>query len=432
MENIEFALRGQYNTSFFSFFVNTQEDIFNEDEKFNHDLNSKDKGTFIHEYVHYIQNIATTYGLMDITKTYNLLGYIVNQVHNHETDEIELPVSLEISQSIIQNYYRFYLFRGNSEFKNLHKFNKLEPEYFEGEYEGIKQRCLRFNCFLDNTKIDSFVFGATCIKETMAHLIQCLIDPNIVHSDIPYKSAEIIVNYFYPELVDNDKLNIITLCYYSLYLPDSGNFFFEVLTRLKKLSYIPENSIEFYTYLHNDFSDCVTIEPEDDDTILWDKYWEEAQMQIKEYSGLQNAKNGSDTLIYLDEVFKSVKNIQEKLPSFFIGSISFLKKEQHEVIEKWLENYGTPHIYTENKDYLPKNGQGLIFLSPIHTVLYNLIGVSQKCNPHLITLCSKNGVVNDNYCYSAPWERINEGCVECPFTVLWKNLSLDKKKIILK
>ncbi|MFY7787081.1 MAG: hypothetical protein ACOVQA_04325, partial [Thermoflexibacteraceae bacterium] len=92
--------------------------------------------------------------------------------------------------------------------------------------------------------------------------------------------------------------------------------------------------------------------------------------------------------------------------------------------------YGLPHVYT-TKDYLPKNGQGLIFLSPLHIVLYNLIGLSNKCNPHLITRCSTNKIVN-NSCYFEPWERINQGCIECPFTILWKNLRLDKKEIIVK
>jgi hypothetical protein len=443
MENIEFELRGEYNTSFFSFYVNTKEKILDEHGKFNHNLNDKDKGTFIHEYIHYIQNISTTHGLMDITKTYNLLDYVVNKVLANTDNKIELPISLDKSQNIIQNYYRFNLFKGNNIFKNLQKFNRIEPEYFEGEYESVKQKCLRFNCFLDENKVDSFEFGAICIKETMAHLIQCIIDPNVTHNEIPYKSAEIVVKYFYPELIDEDKLNIITLCYYSLYLPDSGNFFFKVLKMLKCLQYIPENPIDFYNYLHNKFSNYVIIEPKEDNTVLWDKYWGEAQTQIEECSGLKEAKYGEKTLTYLHKIFENIQYTQSNQPNFFIYSITLLKTNQKKVIDEWLDKYDLPHVFTLEFEYFGE--QGLMLLSPIHTILFNLILPKtssifryNRCNKHLFNRCSNTKIngketnITESYCYEKPWERISNGCVECPFTILWKNLGLNKKMIILK
>ena len=52
----------------------------------------------------------------------------------------------------------------------------------------------------DEVYEDGFNFGYYCIIESMAHLIQRKIWPEVEHNQIPYKSAEIICKYWYPEI----------------------------------------------------------------------------------------------------------------------------------------------------------------------------------------------------------------------------------------
>lgn len=67
-------LRGFYSTAFFHIY--TQGD-------FKMDLgqiSQKDRGTFIHEYVHYWQNIGTLYGLADSILRYDELMYFKSKL----------------------------------------------------------------------------------------------------------------------------------------------------------------------------------------------------------------------------------------------------------------------------------------------------------------------------------------------------------------
>jgi len=435
MNITELAPRGEYNTSFFSFFINTVENLIDENGNFNHDLNDKDKGTFIHEYIHYIQNISTTFGLMDISKTYHLFSYVINKINDYQETTLNLPIDLDTNDIVVQNYYHSQIAKCNNPKKYLEKRNRIECQYISKEILTIKQTVLKVTCFSDDEQTDEFIFGATCIKETMAHLVQALIDPESAqnHEDIPYKSAEIIVQNIYPELIehDEDKLNIIVLCYFSLGVLDCGRMFYEVLLELKKRKYVSNNPIEFSEYLNSEIAPLIKIKPIEDDRVLWDVHWEEALKALKSFSILKDIPDWQVALNYLEQIFNSVKNIQNEYPEFFICFITLLKTEhRNNAIDKLLGTYGMPHVYTEYYDFFANLGGGLIYLSTTIPILYNLLKPDYKgCNPYLQMRCRNKQIESDD-CVKNPWNRIKNDSPECPFTIMWKNLGLDKKDII--
>ena len=80
----------------------------------------------------------------------------------------------------------------------------------------------------DEVYEDGFNFGYYCIIESMAHLIQRKIWPEVEHNQIPYESAEIICKYWYPEIED-DELQIITICMCALMYDNPGVGFFAAI-----------------------------------------------------------------------------------------------------------------------------------------------------------------------------------------------------------
>ena len=80
----------------------------------------------------------------------------------------------------------------------------------------------------DEVYEDGFNFGYYCIIESMVHLIQRKIWSEVEHNQIRYESAEIICKYWYPEIED-DELQIITICMCALMYDNPGVDFFAAI-----------------------------------------------------------------------------------------------------------------------------------------------------------------------------------------------------------
>ena len=80
----------------------------------------------------------------------------------------------------------------------------------------------------DEVYEDGFNFGYYCIIESMVHLIQRKIWSEVEHNQIRYESAEIICKYWYPEIED-DELQIITICMCALMYDNPGVDFFATI-----------------------------------------------------------------------------------------------------------------------------------------------------------------------------------------------------------
>ena len=86
MIELEKTSRGTYSTNFFSIFINGD---------FQPNLNQlgkKDLGTFAHEYLHYIQNLTTIYGLRNGIFHFQLLKEVKEFLKS--TSKIDLPLKL--------------------------------------------------------------------------------------------------------------------------------------------------------------------------------------------------------------------------------------------------------------------------------------------------------------------------------------------------
>ena len=59
------------------------------------DKDKKSFSTFIHEYIHFLQEISTTYGLSYAYKELSKLQAYLNVIGNQKENEIILPISLE-------------------------------------------------------------------------------------------------------------------------------------------------------------------------------------------------------------------------------------------------------------------------------------------------------------------------------------------------
>lgn len=62
--------------------------------------NDYQKSTFVHEYMHYLQDISTLYGLLNFNNVIGTIQGCMNAIANSKENEITLPIDL----NYIENY----------------------------------------------------------------------------------------------------------------------------------------------------------------------------------------------------------------------------------------------------------------------------------------------------------------------------------------
>lgn len=198
------------------------------------------KGTFIHEYCHYLQDVSTTCGF-------------INFVYSLQELLIKLGMYTNFSKKDIQyNRDIFGLLRGDDKIKNdIFYINKIEikPHEFLQEYPEEEVRCVivTYNGNL------TFCFGSLCICESMAYLVEKRLY-NICEreGEFPYNVCEMICSKEYPEFAKNE-LFVLALCEISLLERNAGIFFIKALRLMRKMDFLPHSILDMEKFLSSHF-----------------------------------------------------------------------------------------------------------------------------------------------------------------------------------
>ena len=213
-------------------------------------LNEKEVSIFIHEYIHFIQDITTYIGYNNLYVYSEYLHGAVNKIYKKPIGNIDLPMTLNdnyknitLNQFInkescgsIQEVNEFFLINITYEEKQVPYKNP-----FVSHIKKVK---------LHSAKKDIVDFGYLAIMESMAYLIEKQITKgSTTPPDFPYRSAEMIVKEYYEEFGD-DPLRIIALCDASLQFSEPARIFIESLEEFKKMNFNPENANDVIDYFH--------------------------------------------------------------------------------------------------------------------------------------------------------------------------------------
>lgn len=165
---------GYYHPSFFRMHINTTEKI----ERIEY-LNANDFSTLMHEYIHFIQDVTTIYGLGNIYNSVQYIKYATNEIYETK-DEFKVPIKLDI-RKLEGSMIDF----GNYLYKET--FGKTKA--YDGSLFKVEARNIPLTKHLNmkslpvyDLKINvegygaySYRFGAGCIMESMAYILEkCL------------------------------------------------------------------------------------------------------------------------------------------------------------------------------------------------------------------------------------------------------------------
>lgn len=211
------------------------------------------KGTFIHEYCHYLQNVSTTYGYFNFSCYMRDFLYRISD----EKDTIEKEV---------RDYYKDFnnLYRGDTKLDRsdtkkeddiflIGGIKVVGDEIVEEMYpdSNIKKVIVKYNQRHETYK--EFRFGSYCIAESMAYLVEKrLYKIQEKKNEFPYNVCEEICRHEYAVFADND-IWIMALCELSLLELNAGFFFVNALRIMKEKNFIPETVKDIESFIDEYF-----------------------------------------------------------------------------------------------------------------------------------------------------------------------------------
>jgi hypothetical protein len=434
-DNIEYETLGYYEPGFMHLRVNTDYDIRDLNKIFKDEKYKKEASTFLHEYIHFLQDITTTTGLtlgdfyVDFIKDFNW------KIRRDKNNGFNVPVSIDNEFNSQTKIKLREIYKGESKevsYVKYERYEKVSTEIKDKDNNIIKPERYKVH-YLDTQRREqnSFYFGYACLKEQIAHSIQNKYLENNGHPDIPYQIAEQIIKTEYPDFGSNYKF-IVALCDSSLMSFHPAQMFFNTIEKMKEKAFKPKNCAEIYEFAFKD----LTFNGEMGNFTVETLFNRTSNNTYTQYFDALNTPIFQDILEWLKFVLEEAQKIRINNPDFItklLDEDGNLSSVFYDVFSK----LGTP-FFTNNKHiggYVPPRNLSNVNDRPFQTLVFKeVLSVyfgKKECS--MIDFCKlspEKEMVNTN-CRTAPWEKVNEKDL-CPFAQLWKTWGLKDKKPVHK
>lgn len=391
-------------------------------------------GLYYHEYIHYIQDITTIYGLMNISTANFYIQYCASKIGKSDSKEFNVPIYIsDIKKDIGENLGVL-----NLELKPIYLGSEINPkskvvknlkltiqDYITSNSNNIKIVVLDF---IDESNSHRKVnFGGNILTEGMAYLAEQYNFSGIINKadEYPYSIVEKIIESYFPEIIE-DKILIFAICDISLMTYHPGHNFIRLLDYLKKVKInLPINNYDIF------YEDCLKYikGSHPDFNQIADIVKEEI---LKNF----NADYFSDTKTWINTLFENVKVLRSQLPSFAIDLVRFGKPLENEFFQKIFSTLGSPMTLDGDDNgtiSLPRNfsPQTEYFNPSIFMAINQILRLFYQEKPtacKLINYCKQsineqNKIEINKNCYESPWEKAKELNL-CPVGQMWHHWAL--------
>lgn len=411
-------LRGYYKPSFFYIYLKGS---FNIDLDL---LSIKDRGTFVHEYIHYVQNIATYWGLYSSIVRYQELMEFKSHLITSET--VDIPVVVDYSENLRKKIDWVIFGNGTSSFSdsrswNINNEHKIAIEKEIINLHGNGSEKIKLTIQFDDDRIEQIDLGSHIIKESMAALYQSLVDADAEHDDVPYNLIKVLCEQHFSNISD-DIEKLICICYASLFSMTPGS---ELISLLERASTEPDmNGMSIFS----EFVDTKTILDKSGNRHNIVDYFD---VLVDGFKQLLEANLQAD-LDYINKVLERIRLSNRSLP--YLTILYDPNKLSADNLNAIVGYFGIPYIQTLNNGYhfpqSTKEGAAeeeeavdvLELIAQEAMFSYMTRPKDHKICP-LYYMCSGSEYDKDG-CIGAPWEE-----PLCSFTLVSSPFSLNEKTI---
>lgn len=401
---------GKYIPAFFQILLDFSIDDFKNDKNFS----SEKYATFVHEYIHFLQDITTASGISRMIFIHKTLQAYLCEAASY-SNKIPYIIDLDhidnyIKEKELESYYNGYDIH-----KKIHHIDKISCEKYEfNDILEIDDIQYVINIY-HNGNDEPYVFGRDCIIESMAYLIEKRYGAMSRKNEFPYNSCEAICESLYPELLKYPAV-LVAMCELSLMHYNSGLEFYMILMDMKKNNNIYSRVDEFEReyVCRCDF--------------LWENYYEKLQEFIETINYLY-PKNS----VIFGECNTLLNNMLEVAKEMRVNPITgdgrlFISRimESPELMEKYKSKLYYVLIIDKKNDIRGLSGFQNMMIP--YAILRIFSDSKKSCALYKYCLNSNSKFVDD-LCLKEPWKKSNGRNDLCPFAAFWHMFSLDEKII---
>jgi len=356
-------------------------------------LSPKELGAFFHEYIHFYQNIATTFGLIEGGIILQRIANTFSEVANTASKKISIPYHLKQNPDESQEYR---LQQKIGEGIKSDDYNIcIDGKDIKYDFEGNDSVIVKFKNTKNNTYISRKV-GTWDLKEGMAARCQSLIDSNNQQPDIPYNILWILCKKEFPNITSP---KFICICYCSL-------FYREPMIAFLKMC-------EFYNKNNFNIKDIFAIEKEE-------FYLSYIRIKNKYVEYIRNFLSCKTS--YIEEILQKMDN----LPLIDLIDNGLTVNN----IKNFIHEYGSPLIRSFNNSHYEWHFPGLENKQPAGDVvvlrgkymLYDYITGKSPCCQFLSECPNKQ-----DDCYDNKLWKLEDDCI---FKKIWNNCGFDGIKVV--
>ena len=444
-------LCGFYEPAFFRMHVSTTEPIVRLNE-----LTPESFGVLVHEYIHFIQDLTTIYGLTNVYNTVQFLKYALNRIYT-SGDCFSVPITPD-GETFNGKMIRFNSTQRNITYGGNKQYTPVVIESYHRKTIKIEEHCnqagivaVELGILVNGKDRTTYNFGACCILESMAYLLeQHLMEGENEISDMPYHAAKKVAEHIYKEFAEDD-LRVLALCDISLNSSNPGDIFVSLLERWRNESFLPENPRELYDYLYmqqfvkNEETDKGTVKRYETFFRLYENtialvreslhsYFKEGERHSTEEPPIIPLINK-----WIDEILQSALKWRMEHPCFLLDIAEKGGQASNKAFFELYNEFGLPFCTNDNHDgcfYHPRINRSDLQLNLFLVVgqMYKILGdkpVACKLQEYCYK-CKEDetgDVVPDIRCLS-PWLRANDKQL-CPFAFVWRHWNLTGRKPIV-
>lgn len=412
---IQDSLRGFFSNSFFHIYVNGE---------FNSDISTisslQDRGTVMHEYTHYIQNIGTLWGLYCSIAKYQEIIELKKKIKS--LCRINRPLPFPSTDSIIRKRNSISFGEGTTKYPRW-KIDETKPINIGREHvdvNGREEEQILLTFDTEGNGKQTVKLGAFIIKESMAALYQSLIDQNAVHDDVPYNLVAILASQYYPQTA-SDVRKLICCCHTSLFNMNPG------VQLLNNLAFAEEHpEINGFKQFELFINGKVTTKSGNKQTIV-----EFFNHMVDGFKSALDSNLVSD-LDYINAALERVK-----LDNTFYPFLSVLYEDvpfDEKVLSDMMSYYGIPYIQAKNGMSFPSSTKENAHQEDASIDVLELIAqealILNMCVPKRLYVCPlyymcQGSEYEKPECFDTPWK----GGL-CSYKIVSDSLGMDTKEIL--
>jgi len=431
----EFATLGYYEPGFIHLRINTHDDLKELNKITEPDSSPLWTPTFLHEYIHFLQDITTTHGLLNFLHAVEHLKNANKKVLDATATYFSIPLNLDNDFNWQTNRRLKATYRGRvtpwgNRVPNInylgYSFTNEQIPVNGGEIIKVPKYQIQYYDTSAQSKSECH-FGSIHIKEYMAHAVQNQFAPGTTHDDLPYLVAELIVKKEVPSLGSNPSL-VIALCDASLMDFHPARLFFDAIERMKNnSSQIPTDVDSIYSFVFNGLKFQANGVTQTVKTC----YEETSKLAVDAFQSTLKAAIFKHNVQWFDELMVQAGNFRQNEQGFFsrlVTAPGMLSSTFRRIVTL----LGVP--FTTNAEFKgifvpPERLKGLAiqpYFPKVFQAVSNTYGGNYRCSLH--PFCETSPVLNltNEDCLTQPWRRVHLPEL-CPYAQMWKTWGLQKK-----